>query len=239
MTELPRTDDPPRAGKAPEGARVDEAVAAFTERVRDLEGIAGELREELRALRAERSAPRYEDEVWPAEPGLTRAGLPPSPDWVAAVPPPLRRALAVPRLALEAVFLLLVALLAGLADLSAASILIVMAAAWALVALAEWAAAQKRARWRLDEIAPGLGAADGPDGESTGPWSMPIVHATVVEAPDVSESRTIVAKLPADPEAEPEEEADAEVELEPTPKRSRLRRRKAAAEQAAPDPWET
>ena len=168
--------------------------------MRELEEVAGELRAELHSLRAERQAPaRLDDERWPVEPGAH-----PSPDWVAAVPPPLQRGFTVPRLVLEGAFLLLVALFAGLADLSTAWIVLVMAAAWTLVVLSEWAAAAKRARWHLDEIAPPL-AADA--AEATGPWDMPVVQATVVEAAPDPESKTIVTKLPADPGADEPEAA--------------------------------
>ena len=230
MSELPRTDDLPF-----EAERVEESLALFTERVRELESVTDELRAELRSLRAERAAaPAYEieeDEVWP----VTGAGLSTpaaSPDWVAAVPPPLRLPTAVPRLALEAGFLVLVALLAGLADLSSAWIVLVMAVAWVLVALSEWAAAAKRARWRLDEIAPAAGE-EAP--ETTGPWDMPVIHATVVETPDQSESHTVVAKLPD----EPEPAADARDDEEPDPGRGRRLRfwRRSPVETAA-DPWE-
>ncbi|HUF55636.1 MAG TPA: hypothetical protein VMM55_03650 [Thermohalobaculum sp.] len=229
MSKQPRTRDLPHTDEGYDTARVEEAFAAFSERVRELETVAGELRDELRSLRAERTAPPLlDDERWPADPVAH-----PSPDWVAAVPPPLARGLTLPRLAVEATFLLAVALFAGLADLSAAWIALVMAVAWGLVALAEWAAAAKRARWRLDEIAPPLT----PEGvaETTGPWAMPVVEATVVaEGPD-PESATIVAKLPADPEEpEPEEQAD---EQEQPRRRLGLRRRRPA--EPAADPWET
>ena len=170
---------------------------------------------------------RFDDEHWPAEPGAH-----PSPDWVAAVPPPLARGFTVPRLALEALFLLLVALFAGLADLSTEWIVLVMVAAWTLVVLSEWAAAAKRARWHLDEIAPPLEAEAA---DTTGPWDMPIVQATVVESGPDPESKTIVTKLPADPAAE----EPAAGETTQTPKRRRgLRRRKQPAEAGAADPWE-
>lgn len=237
MTNLPQTDDLPHTDEGYDPARVEEAFAAFAERVRELESVAGELRAELKALRSERPVPaspgppRFAHEDWPADPGLPHTGFAPSPDWVGAVPPPLARAFAVPRLALEGAFLLAVALLAGIADLRAAWIVLLMAAAWALVALAEWAAAAKRGRWRLDEIAPPL-AVPGTVADTTGPWDMPVVGATAIAAaPAASESNTIVAKLPADPAGE------AELEPEPAPKRGfRLRRRKA---EATPDPWES
>lgn len=236
MSKLPETRDLPHAEEGYDPARVEEAFAAFAERVSELESVAGELRAELRALRAERAAPRRPvDERWPVEDGAAAF----APDWVAAVPPPLARGPRVPRLALEGAFLLLVALLAGLADLSAAWIVAVMAAAWALVALAEWAAAARRARWRLDEIPPPLAA--GAD-EATGPWDVPVVEATAVAAGPDPESRTIVAKLPAEPADEDEPAAEPEAGDEAAPRRGllrRLRRRRAAVGGESPDPWET
>lgn len=233
MTELPQTDDLPHASpdvnERYDPARVEEAFSAFADRVRELESVAGELRAELHSLRAERSAPtRFEDEHWPVEPG---ANL--SPDWVGAVPTPLARGFAVPRLALEAAFLLLVALCAGLADLAAVWIVLVMVAAWVLVVLSEWAAAAKRARWRLDEIAPPLGV---DAAETTGPWDMPVVEATAVRTGSDPESKTMITKLPADPE---QPEAEAAPGSEQAPKRRLgLRRRKQPAEAGAADPWD-
>lgn len=245
----PGTGELPQArerthGEGIDPARFEEAVAAFADRVRELEDVAGELRAELRALRAERvapaPAPAEDDERWPVEGGDDAA----SPEWVSAVPAPLVRPSPVPRLALEGIFLLLVALFAGLADLAVEWIVLVMAVAWGLVVLGEWAAAAKRARWRLDEVAPALGEVD----DSTGPWDMPVVEATVVESGPDPESRTIVTRLPAADEAEPEE-ASPEAEAEepgpgepeqPAPKRRRrLLRRRQPAEAAAADPWET
>jgi hypothetical protein len=224
MSELPRTDDLPRTENGYDAARVEEAFSAFSARVRDLEDVAAELRHELRALRAERSLP-YDDEDWPDD--RRGNGIPaPSPDWVASVPPPLARAFAVPRLVLEGGFLLAVALLAGLANLSAPWIVLVMASAWALVALSEWSAAAKRARWHLDEVAPPLAAPDA-DGETTGPWSMPVVEATAIEVADDSESRTVIATLPPAPDPdEAEAEAEADADAEPRPRRRLLRLRR-------------
>jgi hypothetical protein len=244
MSELPRTEDLPRTQDGYDAARVEEAFAAFAARVRDLEEVASELRDELRALRTSRSVP-YDDEDWPD--AYANGAPAPPPDWLASVPAPFERPFTVPRLALEAAFLLGVALLAGLADLSTASIVLVMAAAWALVALSEWSAAAKRARWRLDEVAPPL--ADGEaDDETTGPWSMPVVEATAVTPADGSESRTVIAALPSAPEAdeepessaEPEPESESESEPEPKPRRRLLPfRRRGRAEPAPEDPWET
>nr|MBA2332361.1 hypothetical protein [Actinomycetota bacterium] len=99
----------------------------------------------------------------------------------------------------------------------------VMASALALVVVSEVATAAKRARWRLDAVAGSAAVAGPAAGESTDPWSVPVVEATVVEAPADSESHTVVTKLPpeldAEPEpvAEPEIEPQPEIELEPEP----------------------
>ena len=234
MSKFPQTEDLPQTPEGYDPARVEEAFAAFAERVAELEAVAAELRSELHSLRAERSRTvRALDEVWPTEGPAEYA----SPDWVAAVPAPLQHGFPVPRLALEAAFLLLTGLLAGLADLSTAWIVLVMAVAWSLVALAEWAAATKRARWRLDEIAP-HDAGDAAD--TTGPWDMPVVEATVIDEGPDPESQTIVTKLPAEPD-EPAADAGAEEpdQAAPKPPRRRvLRRRKQPAEAGAADPWE-
>lgn len=239
-TDLPEAGELPQAPAGYDPARVEEAFAAFADRVRELEDVASELRAELQSLRAERSAPRPRPpradpeprpiEHWPVEPGEA------SPDWVAAVPAPLVRANPIPRLVLEGAFLLLVALFAGLADLSVAWIVLVMALAWALVVAGEWAAAARRAHWRLDEVAPPLGE---PAAETTGPWGMPIVEATVVAAGPDAESQTIVTKLPSEPEEPDEPAADEAVESAPPKRRLRLRRRqRQPAEAGASDPWE-
>ena len=233
MSKLPQTDELPHADEGFDPARVEEAFTTFANRVRELESVASELRAELRSLRAERIDPgRSDDEDWPVEAGLAGRELP-SPDWVATVPPPFARGLTVPRLAIEGAFLLLVAVLAGLADLAAGWIVLVMVVAWGLVALAEWASAAKRSRWRLDEVAPAV-AVPGPDAsDSTGPWDMPVVESTAIASETTaSESKTIVTKLPA----EPVESADTPA---PEPKKATRRgRRRKAAEQTAADPWE-
>jgi len=241
MGKLPRTEDLPRSEDGLDPARVEEAFASFADRVRELESVAGELRAELKELRAERQSDRsarrpaapVENEDWPAD-----ASFAPSPDWVASVPPPLVRAFAVPRLVSEGAFLLAVALLAGLADLSPPWIVLVMTAAWALVALSEWSAAATRARWRLGDVAPSLGAAPQQE-ETTGPWNMPVVGATVIEPADGSESHTVIATLPepaneAEPSPNGAEEPDPEAPL--ARRGLRLWRRRPA--EPAPDPWE-
>jgi hypothetical protein len=228
MSELPRTEEPQL-----EAERIEEAFAAFADRVHELETVANELRAELQALRAERSGPpALDEEAWPPD---ADAAPTPSPDWVADVPPPLRSSSAAPRLVAEAGFLVVVALLAGLADLSAVWIALVMVVAWALVALSEWAAAERRARWHLDQVAqPGPSTARD-DLDTTGPWDMPVVQATAIQTADESESRTIVAQLPSEAESAP----DAEQTIVPGPTAGRrLRFWRRTPVETTPDPWE-
>jgi hypothetical protein len=237
--KLPRAEELPRPEEGLDAARVEEAFASFADRVRELESIAAELREELRTLRSERvSFPRplraAVDEDWPPEAGATPG---PAPDWVSAVPAPIVRPLRIPRIVFEGAFLLLVALFAGLADLSATSIVLVMAGAWALIAVSEWAAAAKRARWRLEQIPPPLEPSEGAE-ESTGPWNMPVVEATAVALPDVSESHTVVATLPAEENGAAGEDAGPAENADLAPRRRLRLPRRHKPEPTAADPWE-
>jgi hypothetical protein len=233
MAELPHTRDLPTSPEGYERARVEEAFAEFAERVHELETVAAELRSELQTLRAERTAarpampPAPETESWPG------TGFAPSPDWIAAVPAPIPQGLTIPRVVLEGAFLLLVGLFAGLADLSAERIVLIMAVAWALVALAEWAAAARRARWHLEEVAAPREVAAA-DAESTGPWDVPIVEATVVDESG-SESKTVVTKPPSDAPAEEQTGIQPE---QPTGEQRRFWRRRRPAEAGAADPRE-
>lgn len=112
--------------------------------------------------------------------------------WIAALDPPVRRPPAVPRLVLESLFLLATALGAGLARLDALVIAAVMAGAWALVALIEWAALRaSRSGPAIDAIAartPRETVAADPA------WLVPPVQQTVLEPPP--EPSTTIAGLP-------------------------------------------
>ena len=81
-----------------------------------------------------------------AEPGWSgedaRPPASPSYAWVSSIGAPVRRRPGVPRLLLEVLFLAGVATAAALAELDAPVIAGVMAGAWVLVALIEWAASR-------------------------------------------------------------------------------------------------
>ena len=67
---------------------------------------------------------------------------------------------------------------------------------------------------------------------------MPVVQATAIETPDASESRTMVASLPQQPEAP----ADTEETMAPTAPTAatgrRLRFWRRPPVETTPDPWE-
>jgi hypothetical protein len=149
-----------------------------------------------------------------AEPGWEseEQAVPPTPSyaWVSSIPAPVRRRPGVPRLLLEVLFLAAVAAAAAIARLEAAQIAAVMAGAWVLVALIEWAAS--RAERRRDAI-PGFYAQPAPpEPASADPaWFVPPVEHTLVEPG--GDSPTAVTRLP--PPIEQTVDIDATVEGRP------------------------
>jgi hypothetical protein len=172
---------------------LERRLEELEESVRELTAIAADLRDELR----HRAAPAYvgmdTQADWP-DFEADEADVDPAPDWVASVPPPLAKPVVLPRLVLEAAFLVLVAVLAVLAELEPVVIAAVMAVAWALVAVFEWAAYAKLKRWRLEEIPPPVEQPPPPDPA----WYEPPVERTVLQPPVAPDSATVVAVQPPD-----------------------------------------
>jgi hypothetical protein len=227
--------------EADERQELEQELATSRELVHELEAelaalkpVAAELRQELRALRAGLGSTAEldeDDEEWGSGNGTGHA----HDDWPGlSLPPPLPRPVIVPRLILETAFLVLAAAIAVLADLDPLWIVAVMAGAWLLVALSEWAAFAKQRRWRLDEVAPPVG-----EGGNVA-WYVPPVERTVLEGPTADESHTIVSSLPAD-QTEIRRAAPAVDETGefPAERRRRFwRRRKGEANAPPGDPWE-
>jgi hypothetical protein len=140
--EPSETTNEVQAPGADEQGLVD-AVRTLTEEVEGLQ-------EELQALRSQgrllpvpgRGDPGWDDRA-PARLD--------SPAWVRSLDSPELRSVAVPRLLLETVFLVAVAVVAAVARLEPPVIVGVMVLSWLLVALTEWLAA-RRARQR-EELA--------------------------------------------------------------------------------------
>lgn len=118
------------------------------------------------------------------------------------------------RFALEALFLVLLAVGAGLAGLRPLYIVLIMAAAWILVALVEFTA-ERISRAPLSYLLPPSAEPSEETGEPA--WPMP-EERTVVAPPEQRE-----------PESEPEPEPEIEPEPEPVPE-------PIAAEVLAPEP---
>jgi hypothetical protein len=161
----------------PESADPDreELLAA----IRTLSAQVGGLQSEVQSLRAQNrtaSLPAAGSEVpgWDRAPARRESSA-----WIRSLDGPVSRAPAVPRLLLEVVFLVAVAVAAVIAKLDALVIVAIMILAWGLVALAEWFAA--RAAKEQAEIAvrplAGLGGvlADDPA------WFRPPVERSVLE----------------------------------------------------------
>jgi hypothetical protein len=152
----------------------------------------------------------------PAEPGWEDDPRPPvSYAWLTSLESPVRRRPAVPRLLLEVLFLAACATAAAIADLDPVAIAAVMAGAWVLVALIEWASSRAdRRRDELLSIPPPAPAAPAPADPS---WYVPPVEQTMLEGPadqtllptgGAGDSVTAITRLPAPAESELEHTAE-------------------------------
>ncbi|MBA3381098.1 MAG: hypothetical protein H0T97_04415 [Actinobacteria bacterium] len=173
----------------PEDAEASELLGA----VRALSAQVGGLQAELHALRSQvRPLPEPADAPgWGDSTSAHRESSP----WVRTLERPVPRGPAVPRLLIEVVFLAGVALAASIAELDPVVIVLVMAAAWVLVALAEWIATRAARRHAVMQTAPlsGAGAFFGEDPSWFG--SSAEHPAIVTEAAD-EDTQT---RLPAPP----------------------------------------
>lgn len=168
----------PDSSETTQVSRTPDAETELHEAVRGLTAQVSGLQAELRAIRTQtRSLPAAEadtpgwDEVLPARQERSL--------WVQSLDSPVVRRPAIPRLLLEIVFLVAVAVVAAVAKLDAVVVGAVMAGAWLLVALAEWTAAW--AARRRDEIEYGLGTGGGPGLAEDPSWFAPPVERTVLE----------------------------------------------------------
>lgn len=161
--------------------------------VRALSVQVGGLQAELQALRSQvRPLPEAQD-----APGWDKSAPAPreSSPWVRSLDRPGPRGPAVPRLLIEVVFLVAVALAAAIAELDPVVIVLLMAGAWALVAVAEWSVARAALRHAQVLEAPlaGAGAYFGEDPA----WFGPPVERTVTEAGESADNTQ--TRLPAPP----------------------------------------
>ncbi len=158
-----------RASLEPDDSELSELLGA----VRALSAQVGGLQAELNALRAQvRPLPELADAPgWGESTSVARESSP----WVRTLERPAPRGRAVPRLLVEVAFITGVALAAVIAELEPVVIVLLMAAAWLLVALAEWFATRAERRHAEVLAAPlaGAGAYFGEDPSWFGPSGRP------------------------------------------------------------------
>jgi hypothetical protein len=177
------------AAPHPDANGADALAASLQELSERIEQLQGEVRR-LGPVLPEADAAWVEDAAEPA-----------SYAWLSALEPPVRRRPAVPRLLLEILFLAAVAVAAALAELDAPAIAGVMAVAWVLVALIEWASSRADRRRAEIMLRP---PPEPPQPLPADPsWYVPPVEQTMLEGspPDAS---TGVTKLPPSPAPEVE-----------------------------------
>jgi hypothetical protein len=171
------------------------------------DGAAPELRaleERVNALQAD--VRRLERAPLPAEEtaGWDDGQPPPRPaslGWISSLETPRRRPVRIPRLPLEIAFLVGAAALAGLAHLRPPVIAGVMAGAWVIVVLAEWAGSRgDRLRRRLLLDTSTAPPAREPETVRADPtWFTPPVEHTLIARPapaEEPEQLTAVTRLP-------------------------------------------
>jgi hypothetical protein len=157
----------------PESAELLDAVRALSAQIGGLQSELQALRSQTRALPPPSDAP-----AWDQAPPVRREKS----AWMRTLDHPGPRPPAVPRLLLEIVFLVAVAGAAAIAELEPFVIAILMACAWALVAIAEWLVEQAARRQAAVSAMPVVGAgAVVPEDPS---WFAPPLERAFVEEPE-------------------------------------------------------
>lgn len=177
----------------------DEHTAHGSEPEAELAHVVRDLADRIEALQADvrrlggpvlpSGEPGWNDQSSGVAPGVPNA---PSYAWMGAIGAPVRRRPGVPRVLLEVLFLAAVATAAAVAELDAPVIAGVMAGAWLLVALIEWAAS--RADRRVYAV-PAVAAVAPPTPLPADPsWFIAPVEHTLLEP--ATDSPTAITKLP-------------------------------------------
>jgi hypothetical protein len=156
----------------------DPDTAELLDAVRSLAVQVGGLQAELKALRAQtRPLPEPADPpAWDTSKPVRREQS----QWMRSLDRPGPRPPALPRLLLEVVFLIAVAGFAAIAELDPVVIVLVMAGAFALVAAAEWLAAEAARRQAAVSAMPLAGGGVVPDDPS---WFAPPLERSLVPGP--------------------------------------------------------
>jgi len=176
--------------QAPEAAELLGAVRALSAQVGGLQAELQALRAESRSLPASPDAPAWDHA---SQPRREKSA------WMRSLDRPGQRPPAVPRLLLEIAFLVAVAGAAGIAELDTVVIVVLMLAAWALVAGVEWFAARAARQQAAMSAMPLAGAgAIYPDDPSwfAPPLERPLAEADVEVGEDTEDGHEPAPRLP-------------------------------------------
>ena len=172
---------------------------AISHELRELTAAVAELRSEVRRS-VGTTLPRDEGSGWDEDrPVASHA-------WVSSLAPPRRASVRIPRLPLELALIVGAAVLAGIADLRPIEIAAVMAIAWVIVALAEWAGSHGD-RMRAQVYLAPIGVPEPPSQaavKADPTWFTPPVEHTLLTS--VDDQATAIATLP--PAEDPETTAE-------------------------------
>lgn len=153
------------------GGDLQATVDRLARRVEELEGALARRGPELPA-----GAPGWQPDGTPVE---EETDEPVSHQWLSILEPPVRHRRRLPRLPFEALFLVLVAVGVGVADLEPLWIAAVMGGAWALVALTEWSATLADRRRAEHEAIPPPALVPVTTGRPDQAWYIPPVEQTI------------------------------------------------------------
>jgi hypothetical protein len=166
-----------------------EPGAEVAEELRRLGSRVETLQSEVRRLSSPTLPPA--EHGWAEEPPSRSVSY----AWLSALEAPARRTPQIPRLVLEALFLIACASAAGLAELDPVAVGGVMVGAWVLVSLIEWAASRAdRRREQLFSVPPLIPQAQAEPADPS--WFVPPVEHTLLDHAESTDSVTAVTRLP-------------------------------------------
>ena len=165
------------------------ADQAISQELRELTAAVAELRSEVRRS-VGTALPRDEAGGWDKDQPVA------SHAWISSLAPPRRAPVRIPRLPLELALIAGAAVLAGIADLRPIEIAAVMAIAWVIVALAEWAGSRGDRMRTQVYLAPIAVPAPPPQAavKADPTWFTPPVEHTLLAS--VDDQATAIATLP-------------------------------------------
>ena len=189
------------------GGDLQQTVDRLARRVEELEGALRRRGPDLPA-----GAPGWQPDGVASE---EEPEAPVSHQWLSILEPPVRHRRRLPRLPFEALFLVLVAVGVGIADLDPVWIAAVMGGAWALVALTEWSATLADRRRAERDAIPPPALVPMTTGRPDQAWYIPPVEQTIA-AGVFADGQTAVTRFHRAPAPVEGTQAPAPADVETT-----------------------